>query len=559
MNWGNLEFTGGSQVLEMSHDTKYRPPQDHLWFLENLDRVNRAIQESNDLDQMMTNVLDVVLEIFDCDRVWLVYPCDPSAQFWQIPMERTKAQYPGAGSQDHKIAMDPVTADVFARHLAAHAPLKYGADGFELPAGIVPEFGVRSFLSLALHPRGDKPWMFGMHQCSHARAWTRAEERLFQEISRRLTDGLTSLIAYRNLMKSEDRYRRIVETASEGILMVDADTSTIFANAKMARMLGYNVEELVGKRVEDLFFDDELMDHQSRMQDRRFGATQTYERSFRHKSGKRVWTLISGTPTYDDKLRFSGSLGMVTDITERKRMEEDLVRAKEEAEKAAQSKARFLDIAAHELRTPVTSLALSLSLAQKLRQQGQSFEASFMDRLERQTNRLCRLVIELLDASRLDRGEFTLNRTMTDLVALLKESIEEFSIRSPERKIDLHSSDAAAFSNIDALRIQQVISNLLDNAIKYTPTDSPLEARIESTETLLRVSITDHGQGISEEQQKLLFKPFVRGQSELTERASGLGLGLTICEGIVKLHGGSIGVKSEIGSGSTFYFDLPLN
>jgi len=306
-----------------------------------------------------------------------------------------------------------------------------------------------------------------------------------------------------------------------------------------------------------LFFETELEDHRQKMEERRLGVTQTYERCFRHKSGRKVWTLISATPTYDEKLRFSGSLGMVTDITERKLMEEDLVRAKDEAEKAAISKARFLDIAAHELRTPVTSLSLSLSLAQKLKDQGMPFETSLMERLERQTNRLVRLVMELLDASRLDRGEFTLHRTPTDLITLIKDSIDEISLVAPERRIHFADSDRMLVLMVDSLRIQQVLTNLLDNAIKYTPPETPLEIKVDINANQVRIAITDHGQGISEEQQADLFKPFVRGHSELTNRATGLGLGLTICEGIVKLHGGTMGVQSSIGAGSTFYFDLP--
>jgi signal transduction histidine kinase len=102
-----------------------------------------------------------------------------------------------------------------------------------------------------------------------------------------------------------------------------------------------------------------------------------------------------------------------------------------------------------------------------------------------------------------------------------------------------------------------VLSNLLENALKYTPEDRPVQVTVEPLRNRVRVSVIDHGEGISKEQQADLFKPFTRGRTDREERVSGLGLGLSVCRGIVELHGGTIGVVSELGAGSTFYFELP--
>lgn len=244
-------------------------------------------------------------------------------------------------------------------------------------------------------------------------------------------------------------------------------------------------------------------------------------------------------------------------LTERKRAEAELVAAKESAEKAASLKSRFLDIAAHELRTPITVFSIMLELAQKQLKKGQPIDISTLDRLQWQAKRLSHLVVDLLDVSRLERGVVTLHQIRTNMILLISACLEGFIVQAPKRSIIFTKPQQPIELNIDPVRINQVLSNLLDNALKYTSEGSPIEVRAESSPDLVRVSVIDHGVGIKKDQQAELFKPFTRGSSDREERTSGLGLGLFVCRGIIELHGGTIGVVSEAGVGSTFYFELP--
>lgn len=180
-----------------------------------------------------------------------------------------------------------------------------------------------------------------------------------------------------------------------------------------------------------------------------------------------------------------------------------------------------------------------------------------MDRLHGQATRLSRLVIDLLDVSQLERGTLTLHCAHTDMISLVSSIVEEFSARTPKRRFVFTGPEQSVEINIDPLRINQVISNFLDNAIKYTPEDSPIEVTLESLLNRIRVCVIDHGVGMPKEQQSELFKPFYRGRTDREERASGLGLGLFVCNEIIGLHGGTIGVVSKEGIGSTFYFEIP--
>ncbi|MDA8429742.1 MAG: PAS domain S-box protein [Geobacteraceae bacterium] len=305
----------------------------HLRFFENMDRVNHAIQGANDLEQLMRDVLDAALVIFDCDRAWLLYPCDPEAASWSVPMERTKPEYPGANVQGLVIPMDPEVQRVFRIQRATDGPVSFGAGSeYPLPEWIREQFGVQSQVTMVTYPKTGKPWASGMHQCSHARTWQPEELRLFQEINRRLADGLTSLLSRRDLQESEAKYRRIVDTANEGVWAFGPDAITTFVNARMAEMLGYSAEEMIGRPVTDFMFEEDAPDHLMRLHNRRQGQLEHYERRFHCKDGETVWTIVSAAPLLDDDRTFKGSFAMFTNITEIKRTEGALKRLNEELE-----------------------------------------------------------------------------------------------------------------------------------------------------------------------------------------------------------------------------------
>ncbi|MEW5958870.1 MAG: PAS domain S-box protein, partial [Chloroflexota bacterium] len=189
----------------------------HLRFLESLDRVNRVIQRADDLERLMSDVLDSVLSIFDCDRAWLVYPCDPEAASWRVPMERTRPEFPGIFASGLEAPMAPDVVKVIQTVRAASGPVRFGPGSEHSLGDETPKrFHVQSMMAMAVYPKVDKPYMFGLHQCSSPRLWTPEEERLFQEIGRRLADALTSLLAYGDLQESERKLAEAQRIAHVG-------------------------------------------------------------------------------------------------------------------------------------------------------------------------------------------------------------------------------------------------------------------------------------------------------------------------------------------------------
>jgi signal transduction histidine kinase len=187
-----------------------------MWFLESLDRIDRAIQGTSDLDLMMGDVLDVVLATFRCDRAWLIDPCDPDVfqpgdpeVFHRVRVERTRPEYAGARAVGVGIPNDPEVASVSRTALESNDPIRFDPESDQaLPAQLGERFGVKSMIAMAVYPKVDKPYLFGLHQCSYRRVWTLQEERLFHEIGRRLADALDTVLMFRDLRESESKLER---------------------------------------------------------------------------------------------------------------------------------------------------------------------------------------------------------------------------------------------------------------------------------------------------------------------------------------------------------------
>jgi PAS domain S-box-containing protein len=335
----------------------------NVHFLESMDRVNRAIQGANDLEQMMSDVLEEVLSIFDCDRVFLLYPCDPEAASWSAPMECTKPEYPGAYAEGLEAPMDPDVARVYRLLLESDGPMKFGPETeHPLPREMSRLFGYKSQILMALYPKTGYSWVFGLHQCSYPRGWTDQEERLLQEIGRRLEDALTSLLMYRNLQESEQRYRMVFENSPVSIWEEDfsgvknlfdgltkekvTDIETYFAqhpeavrqcadlvkivdvNRVAVEMHGAaNKEELLAGLV-NTFTPESFDTFRQELICLWNGCTEiASDAVIKTLTGDRRNVLVhfSVCPGHEEAL--SKVIVSLTDITERKRLEEELIRA----------------------------------------------------------------------------------------------------------------------------------------------------------------------------------------------------------------------------------------
>ena len=229
-------------------DRKATEKERHVYlnFLSNMDRINQIIQSTNDLDQMIGKVLDTIISIFNCDRAWLLFPLDPKADSWNVPHIRYKQEFKVTFPRDGQLEMTPEIRETFRIILEAKNPISFGSKSKNLiPPGELKSYGVLSQMAMPLFPKTGKPWMFGLHQCSTDRAWTKHEEQTFEQIGRRLGDAISTFLFNKNLQQSEEKYRRIIENSIEGIMVLDTNGIISFANDHFVEMLGYSKSEII--------------------------------------------------------------------------------------------------------------------------------------------------------------------------------------------------------------------------------------------------------------------------------------------------------------------------
>jgi PAS domain S-box-containing protein len=373
--------------------------------------------------------------------------------------------------------------------------------------------------------------------------WKKGEELFFSSIIRDVSDRKE---AEEKLKASEERHRMLFEKSNEGILVADCDTLELqYANPAICRMLGYTEDELSQMVVTDIHPQEGLEEAMSE-----FEACSRGEKDLVtnipciRKNGEIFYNNVStALILYDEK---PSIVGFFTDISELKKLNA--------------RKEEFISTVSHELRTPLTSIYGSLNLINKGMAGDMPDQVKHLvDIAGRNTVRLKCLVDDILDIEKLESGKMEFIMAPLRLAPLVKESIEENESFGKEFSVDFVMDDVLPDIevNVDSNRLAQVMNNLLSNAAKFSPPGSQVEVSVVRHDGIARVSVKDHGKGIPEEFQGRIFQKFSQAESILDRETKGSGLGLNISKAIIERLGGTIEFETEIGIGTTFYFELP--
>ena len=368
------------------------------------------------------------------------------------------------------------------------------------------------------------------------------------------------------LREFDARFRLAVETLGEGVVITDADDVIVYVNSRMAEISGHDREAMVGETVTRLLVPEEdRAAYAERMALRMQGVSEQYEVSFRKKDGERFWAAVNGSPLLDRSGRIVGTVGAVMDITERKRIEEELVAAVDAAEDASRAKSAFLANMSHELRTPLNAIiGYSEMLQEELTERGFGDLVPDVVKIHGSGKHLLRLINDILDVSKIEAGKMDLLPEVFDAAALVRDVAATIRplVESQANTLAVRCGDGIGLMKADLTRVRQVLLNLLSNASKFTQGGRvSLEAdRVAMNGGWwLRFRVRDTGIGMTPEQLARLFKAFTQADVSTTRRYGGTGLGLVISRQLCQMMGGEVTVESEPGKGSTFTVLLPTN
>ncbi len=388
----------------------------------------------------------------------------------------------------------------------------------------------------------------------------------------RHTGTAVDITQYKNIeTKLKESLKDLLESqriAHLGTWRLDVETDQVFWSEELYKMYGFNPAFPIPPYAEhQKLFTSESWERLSTALEktRTLGIAYELELETVIQDGTNGWMWVRGEAEKNLENQITGIWGAAQDITARKLIEFDLIRAKEEAESANSAKTQFLSNMSHEIRTPMNGfmgmlqLLETTALSQEQKELIQIASAS--------SNSLLTLVNDILDYSKIEAGKMTLDVKPFNFRLLITESIDLFKIPANAAGLQIDAtidSDIPVNLSGDSFRLKQVISNLLGNAVKFT-TEGSINLRVRAIKQVdengfvnLEFVIKDTGIGIPKEKQNLLFTRFYQADNSNTRNYGGTGLGLSICEGLVEKMGGDIWVESTVGEGSCFYFTCKM-
>jgi PAS domain S-box-containing protein len=365
-----------------------------------------------------------------------------------------------------------------------------------------------------------------------------------------------------DVRQSEAQYRLLAENSGDLIMRTDEVGRLIYISPSVTKAIGLRPEAMLG-RPWSQFVDPEdapRVEAAKRAQLESSGALppKAIEYRIRHRDGHEFW--LEGRPTFaiDPGSGRPGVTDVVRDISAHKEGEEELRKARAEAEAAAETKSRFLANMSHELRTPLTAV-LGFSALIKEQPDLSPTVRNYLGRISNAGEVLLVTVNDILDFSKLESGQVRIQRRPSDPRALTEQMLDLFSLQAEQKALSLVVEGLQALPtslSIDPERIKQVLLNLIGNAIKFTPSGH-VRLEVDYRDGRLMLAVVDTGPGIAPEDVDSLFRRFSQVDASTTRRHGGTGLGLAICKGLVEAMGGQIGVQSEVGRGSRFWAWIP--
>ena len=368
-------------------------------------------------------------------------------------------------------------------------------------------------------------------------------------------------LAAMDLYESRARFENIISQAATGVVQTDTAGMITLVNQKFCTMLGYDESEMLTRSVRDITAPESIQPTLDALhQVSTGGVGVVVQKQYRRKDGTLMWANSSVSALRDASGRYTGMVAIVVDITESRQAEHSLRKVAADLAEADRRKSEFLATLAHELRNPLAPISSGLSLL-RLGSDSPATVARIRQMMERQVGQMVRLIDDLLDVARISGGKIHLNPARIDVQAVIDSAIEtsqpyidagahQLTVTYPAPPLQLEA---------DATRIAQVLSNLLNNAAKYTPTGGRIDITAQRDGEHVVIRVSDDGVGIPAESLGSIFEMFSQVRHTINRAQGGLGVGLSLVRRLVEMHGGSTSAASDgAGKGTVVTVRLPL-
>jgi PAS domain S-box-containing protein len=532
--------------------------------LEVLNRLGRTIAEDLNLENIVQAATDAAREVSGAafgaffynsinerGEPYGLYTVSgaPREVFEKLRMPRNTELFSSTFHGEGIVRIPDVLDDPRYGHMAPH----HG-----MPQGHLP---VRSYLAAPVISRSGEVLggLFLGHPEPHV--FSEQSEGFLAAIAAQAAIAMDNAMLYEQSRRGAEHLRLAMSASKMGHWSWDAETDVVTLSESAARLFRIPPgPHMTWTEMQQLLHPDDQVEVKAAVERAAADRTDYHaEYRIRRSDGEDLWVAAWGGCAYDANDRLLGMQGVVQNVTARKRAEKALRDAKEAAEAANRSKDKFLAVLSHELRTPLTPVLMTVSayaadpeLPPKIRED--------MDMVRRNVELETRIIDDLLDLSRITSGKLKLRLEPVELNQAVEHVCEICLPQIQEKGIHLECDYDPAAGHVDAdpSRLQQVIWNVVKNAVKFTGEDGRIEVKTRRSGSLVQIVIRDNGVGISEEILPRVFDAFEQGGEGVTREFGGLGLGLAISKALIELHHGSIGIESRgQGQGTQVRIELP--
>jgi PAS domain S-box-containing protein len=516
------------------------------------------IRQSLHLNEILNTTVTEVRNFIHADRVFI----------YRFESEYSGSVVVESVGNDYTAALNAELEDTYL--METHEG-KYTQEGFlaiadistadltECQRDLLAQFQIKANLSVPIM-QGEKLWgLLISNQCGTSRQWESWEIDFLQKLATQVGIAIQQAELYQQLeqelrerqkveaalRRSENLFRSLNDFAPVGIFKTDAQGRMLYSNPCCQQICGFTLEQSLKYGWIDFIHPEDLEVFLPQWND----GISTHQElcievRFLHEDKTfRICRLVA-VPISADANKLMGYVGTVEDITDSRAMEK--------------MKNEFISIVSHELRTPLTSIrgCLGLLTVNAIRNQPEKLQ-KILEIASSDTERLTRLLNDILDLERLETNKFILNKQWVDAITIIHQAVDSMQTIAQENHVVLQILSGSCQVWVDADRIIQTLVNLISNAIKFSPPHTTIKLSVAEMPDSHLFKIQDQGRGIPSDKIESIFGKFQQVDASDSRQKGGTGLGLAICRNIIQQHGGKIWAESVLGEGSTFYFSIP--